>query len=100
MNTKQNFQNSAEASNDGNTVLPTVNFEINSNTYQRCLNGHTWTYTSSMLYDLENHPCDCGAVLYHSELCQCCGQRVVKLIPCNDRNKMIYQTKGKTNDKL
>lgn len=85
MNTEQNFKNSTEARNDGNTVLPAVAFGTSSTTNTRCLNGHTWTYAGSKNYDLENHPCDCGAVLYHSEPCQCCGQRVVKPIDRNGR---------------
>ena len=67
-------------------VEVTITDDGSSNTTSaRCLNGHTWTYAGSIHYNLENHPCDCGAVLYHSEPCQCCGQNVVKPIPCNSR---------------
>ena len=86
MNDKeQKVETSTEAAIVGNTVLPAVAFGKSSTTNARCLNGHTWTYAGSIHYDLENQPCDCGAVLYHSEPCQCCGQRVVKPIPCNGR---------------
>jgi hypothetical protein len=67
----------------GNVLLPAVAFGSSNTTSARCLNGHTWTYAGSIHYNLENHPCDCGAVLYHSEPCKCCGQNVVKPIPCN-----------------
>lgn len=84
-NRKTKAETTTEPAIVGNTVLPAVAFGTNSTTNQRCLNGHTWTYAGSMHFDLENYPCDCGAVLYHSEPCQCCGQRVVKPIPCNGR---------------
>jgi len=83
MSTKDKLENVSPTF--GNTVLPAVAFGKSSTTNARCLNGHTWTYAGSIHYDLENQPCDCGAVLYHSEPCQCCGQRVVKPIPCNGR---------------
>ena len=84
-NKEQKVETSTESAIVGNTVLPAVAFGTNSTTNQRCLNGHTWTYAGSIHFDLENYPCDCGAMLYHSEPCQCCGQRVVKPIPCNGR---------------
>ena len=55
----------------------------NNTTNARCLNGHTWTYAGSIHYNLENYPCDCGEVLYHSEPCKCCGNNVVKPISRN-----------------
>lgn len=69
----------------GNVLLSTVASGGNNTTNARCLNGHTWTYGGSIQYNLENHPCDCGAVLYHSELCKCCGQNVLKPIDSNLR---------------
>lgn len=76
---------STKAAIVGDNGLAAVAFGTDSTTDQRCLNGHTWTYAGSINYDLENHPCDCGAVLYHSEPCQCCGQIVVKPIPRNGK---------------
>jgi hypothetical protein len=67
---------------DEKLFVQSVAFGSSNTTSARCLNGHTWTYAGSIHYNLENHPCDCGAVLYHSEPCKCCGQNVVKPIPC------------------
>jgi hypothetical protein len=67
------------------TVLPNVNLNNNNTTSARCINGHNWTYAGSIHYNLENHPCDCGAVLYHVEPCKCCGQNVSNHIHSNSR---------------
>ena len=75
--------NEAENGNKSKPLLYAVDFGSSSSTNARCLNGHTWTYAGSIHYNLENHPCDCGAVLYHSEPCKCCGNNVVKPISRN-----------------
>jgi len=63
--------------------LYTVLLNNDNTTSPRCTNGHTWTYAGSIHYNLENHPCDCGAVLYHTEPCKCCGQNVSNHINSN-----------------
>jgi len=72
-----------QSGNKSKPMLPAVNFGSSGTTNQRCTNGHTWTYAGSIHYNLENHPCDCGAVLYHTEPCKCCGQNVSNHINSN-----------------
>jgi hypothetical protein len=79
------YGKNASCSNNSKPLLPLVDIDSSSSTNQRCTNGHTWTYTGSIRHSLENHPCDCGAVLYHSEPCKCYGHNVVNPIPCNGR---------------
>lgn len=74
-----------QSGNKSKPMLPAVAFSSGGTTNARCTNGHTWTYAGSPHYNLENYPCDCGAVLYHSELCKCCGHNVVNPIPHNGR---------------
>lgn len=50
----------------------------NSTTNPVCQQGHTWNYSVSFYANLEGIPCDCGAVTFHTEKCQCCDQRVQK----------------------
>lgn len=85
MKTQNDNSVKPEGGNNTKPLLPAVACGSSSTTNGRCLNGHTWTYAGSIHYNLENHPCDCGAVIYHSEPCKCCGQNVMKSTPCNSR---------------
>jgi hypothetical protein len=79
------YGKNASSSNNSKPLLPLVDIDSFGTTNQRCTNGHTWTYAGSIRHSLENHQCDCGSVLYHSEQCECCGNNVMKPIPCNGR---------------
>jgi|GEM_PF-6065209 len=81
----KNNSGNPEVGNITTPLLPAFTIGSFSTTNPRCTNGHTWTYAGSIRYNLENHPCDCGAVLYHSEPCKCCGQNVSSYIPSNSR---------------
>jgi hypothetical protein len=84
MKTQTENQIDDQNGNKSKPLLYAVAFGSSSSTNARCLNGHTWTYAGSIHYNLENHPCDCGEVLYHSEPCKCCGNNVVNPIPRNN----------------
>ena len=57
------------------TYTPTGS--TSNSTWTPCRSGHTWTY-AGLPVDLEGQQCDCGRMIYHSEVCQCCGQNVSK----------------------
>jgi hypothetical protein len=67
-----------------NSKQPEFTFNnTNYTTSLKCQRGHEWTsYGASLGYDLvEGTPCDCGEMLFHTEKCPCCEQKINKHIP-------------------
>lgn len=61
------------------------NFGNTSST--KCPNGHRWFWVGSPDMNTEGFPCECGEVLYHTEICPTCKQPHLQPIPNPNHSK-------------